>query len=419
MVSKIYLCIDLKCFYASVECVARGLDPFETCLVVADPSRGDGAICLAISPKMKQLGIQNRCRVYDIPKNLSYITALPRMKMYMESAAEVYEIYLKYISKDDIHVYSIDEAFLDVSNYLQLYQLSAEELAKVIVDDVVKTTGITATVGIGTNLYLAKIALDITAKHTASHIAYLDEELYKQNLWSHTPLTDFWQVGRGIAKRLKKFGIETMYDVAHCPEQLLYKELGVNAEYLIDHAYGIEPTTISDIKRYQPKSNSISSNQILFEDYGYQDATLVLKEMVELCTLNLLEKQLVCDHIGLHIGYSNDSIKAANGSMKLSIKTNSYKQLYEQFHLLFTRIINKNYLIRSIGISFGNVVAEEYATYDLFSDVDELKKEKQLQLAVIDIKHKYGKNAVLKGMNLLDKATTRKRNSLIGGHNAE
>lgn len=417
--TRTYLCIDLKCFYASVECAARGLDPFETCLVVADPKRGDGAICLAISPKMKQLGIQNRCRVFDIPKTLSYITALPRMRLYMETSADIYEVYLKYISKDDIHVYSIDEAFLDVTNYLQLYQMTPSQLANVITQDIYKQTGITATVGIGTNLYLAKVALDISAKHSPTHMAFLDEDTYKKTLWHHQPLTDFWQVGRGIAKRLKKFGIMNMYDVAHCPEKLLYNEFGVNAEYLIDHAHGIEPTTIADIKLYQPKSNSLSSNQILFEDYSYEDASLVLKEMVEQGVLNLIEKRLVTNHIGLHIGYSKDSTKATGGSMKLSVKTNSYKQLYDQFQQLYERTTNRNHLIRSMGISFGNVVDEEQATYDLFTDMDALKKEKQLQLTVLDIKHKYGKNSVLKGMNLLEKATTVKRNSLIGGHNAE
>ena len=253
---RIYLCIDLKTFYASVECVERGLDPFQTNLVVADPSRGKGAICLAISPKLKQQGVRNRCRIFEIPDTIEYITALPRMKLYMQYAADIYGIYLKYISKDDIHVYSIDEAFLDVTEYLKLYEMDAKRLARKLTDDVFDTTGITATVGIGTNLYLAKIALDITAKHTPDHMGYLDEETYKRTLWHHRPLTDFWQVGRGISKRLEKYGFVDMYDVAHAPEKVLYNEFGVNAEYLIDHAHGIEPTTIADIKKYIPKTNS-------------------------------------------------------------------------------------------------------------------------------------------------------------------
>lgn len=417
--NRIYLCIDLKTFYASVECVERNLDPFETNLVVADPSRGNGAICLAISPKLKQQGIRNRCRVFEIPKNIEYITALPRMNLYMEYSADIYAIYLKYISKDDIHIYSIDEAFLDVTQYLNLYQMSAKGLTKVIIHDIYVTTGITATAGVGTNMYLAKVALDITAKHVAENIGFLNEELYKKTLWRHQPLTDFWQVGRGIAQRLYQHGIKDMYGVAHCDEKILYKEFGINAEYLIDHAKGIEPTTIEDIKRYQPKHNSFSNSQILFKDYNYKDALLVLKEMVELNVLVLVEQHLVTSQIGLYISYSQHKVKSTGGYMKLETTTNSYKILKEHFIKLFQKTTNIHEPIRRISISFGNVLDEMYETYDLFTDYEELKKEKSLQLTLIDIKSKYGKNAILKGMNLVENATTIQRNKLVGGHNAE
>ena len=266
--NRTYLCIDLKSFYASVECVERGLDPFKYNLVVADPSRGNGAICLAVSPALKNKGVKNRCRIFEIPKNIHYITALPRMKLYIKYSADIYEIYLKYVSKDDIHIYSVDECFLDITKYLNMYHMTSFELARMIIKDVYNTTGITATAGIGTNLYLTKVALDITAKHVKDNIGYLDEDKYKEELWHHTPLTDFWQIGRGINKRLSKLGINDMYDIAMSDEFVLYKEFGINAKYLIDHSKGIEPCTIKDIKSYKPKSNSISNTQILFEDYS-------------------------------------------------------------------------------------------------------------------------------------------------------
>lgn len=416
---NIYLCIDLKTFYASVECVARGLDPFKTNLVVADPSRGKGAICLAVSPKMKEQGVRNRCRVFEIPNHIEFITALPRMKLYMEYSADIYAIYLKYVSKDDIHVYSIDEAFLDITHYKKLYGLSAKELAKRIMDDIYVTTGITATAGIGTNLYLAKVALDITAKHTENHMGILNEERYRKTLWHHQPLTDFWQVGRGIAKRLAKYGIVDMYGITQIEERILYKEFGVNAEYLIDHAWGKEPTKISDIKQYKSKSNSFSNHQILFENYVYEDVVLVIKEMVELSVQDLVEQHLVCDRIGLYIGYADDEIKSTGGYAKLPWKTNSYQILVKEFLKVYQKTANPHHLIRRVGITFGDVVDDLYESYDLFMDMEALEKEKKLQSALIEIKHKYGKNAVLKGMNMLDKATTRQRNKLVGGHNAE
>ena len=416
---KAYLCIDLKTFFASVECVERKLDPFAVNLVVADPSRGKGALCLAVSPKMKEQGVHNRCRIFEIPDNISYITAMPRMNLYMQYSADIYGIYLKYISREDIHVYSIDEAFLDVSEYLQMYSVSAKELARMILQDIYTTTGITATVGIGTNLYLAKIALDITAKHTKDNMGVLDEQLYRETLWHHKPVSDFWQVGRGISKRLEKYSVADMYDIAHMDERILYREFGVNAEYLIDHAWGREPTTIKEIKAYKSKSNSLSNSQILFEDYNYEEALLVLKEMVELNVQNLVESHRVTDHIGLYIGYSARNVKATGGSRKLSNVTNSYAYLRNAFIELYRETVNRQELVHMLSISFGNVVDEMYETYDLFTDFNALEKEKKLQLTLLNIKHKFGKNAVIKGMNLLNKATAISRNKLVGGHNAE
>lgn len=416
---SIYLCIDLKTFYASVECVERGWDPLLTNLVVADPTRGQGAICLAISPPLKKLGIHNRCRIFDIPKRVEYYIAMPRMKLYMQYSADIYAIYLKYISPQDIHVYSIDEVFLDATHYLSLYQLSKEQLAQKIIDDIYKTYGITATVGIGTNLYLAKIALDISAKHDDSHMAYLDEKIYCEKLWHHRPIADFWQVGRGISRRLAKHQLFDMYDVAHCDEKILYKEFGINAEYLRDHAWGKEPTTIADIKNYHTQSHSLSNNQILFEDYCYEDALLAVKEMVELHVLELVEKHLVTNGIFLSVGYSKHVIRSTKGSMKLSTTTNSYQIILEAFIHLFKKTTNPHYPIRRLAVGFMNVVDEIYESYDLFTDYEALEKEKNLQKALIDIKQKYGKSAVLKGMNMFEKSTTRKRNKLVGGHNAE
>ena len=416
---KAYLCIDLKTFFASVECVERKLDPFAVNLVVADPSRGKGALCLAVSPKMKEQGVHNRCRIFEIPDNISYITAMPRMNLYMQYSADIYGIYLKYISREDIHVYSIDEAFLDVSEYLQMYSVSAKELARMILQDIYTTTGITATVGIGTNLYLAKIALDITAKHAKDNMGVLDEQLYRETLWHHKPVSDFWQVGRGISKRLEKYSVADMYDIAHMDERILYREFGVNAEYLIDHAWGREPTTIKEIKAYKSKSNSLSNSQILFEDYNYEEALLVLKEMVELNVQNLVESHRVTDHIGLYIGYSARNVKATGGSRKLSNVTNSYAYLRNAFIELYRETVNRQELVHMLSVSFGNVVDEMYETYDLFTDFNALEKEKKLQLTLLNIKHKFGKNAVIKGMNLLNKATAISRNKLVGGHNAE
>lgn len=416
---KVYMCIDLKTFFASVECSERGLDPFKTNLVVADPSRGKGALCLAITPKMKNMGIKNRCRIFEIPNNVEYITALPRMNLYMDYSARIYEIYLRYVSEKDIHVYSIDECFIDMTPYLRLYNKKPKEFAQMLMNAVFEETHITATAGIGTNLYLAKIALDIISKHVQDNIGMLTERTYQKYLWTHQPLTDFWHVGPGTANRLAKLGIYDMYGITMCPEEKLYKIFGINAEYIIDHAWGREPTTIAQIKAYAPSTNSISNSQVLFEDYNYEDALLVVKEMVELNSIRLVKNHLVTNRISLYIGYSrDDGGGASGGQMKLTVRTNSLKILVQEFINLYHKKVLKNRLIRQIGISFCDVLDEYYESYDLFTNVDEIEEERNLQLAIINIKEKYGKNAIFKGMNKLDKATTIKRNTLVGGHNA-
>ncbi len=416
---KYYLCIDLKSFYASVESVERGLDPFKTKLVVADPSRGKGGICLAITPALKELGVKNRCRLFQIPKDVEYITAMPRMKLYMEYSAHIYSVYLRFISKDDIHVYSIDECFFDISTYLELYKKTPKELAQMIINAVYEETGICATAGIGTNMFLAKVALDITAKHADDYIGYLDEEEFKRTLWHYKPMTDIWNFGKGIVKRLEKYGIYDLYGIAHFDEKTLYKEFGVNAEFIIDHSKGIEPCTIKDIKNFTAKSNSLSNSQILFNDYNYDDALLAVKEMVDLMALELVEKNLVTDCISLTIGYSKDVTKATGGIMKIGEYTDSRKKLTEYFVDYYKRTTKKNYPIRKITIGMNHVVEQEYLSFDMFMDIAESEKERKKQKAIIDIRKKFGKNAILSGMNLQEKATTKKRNKLIGGHNGE
>lgn len=420
MEEKTYLCIDLKSFYASVECAERGLDAMTTNLVVADPERTEKTICLAVSPSMKKLGVKNRCRLFQIPSNIEYIIAVPRMQLYIDYSAEIYSIYLKYVSKEDIYPYSIDECFLDVTHYLNLYQVSAQELGQTIMDDIMRTTKVPASCGIGTNLYLTKIALDITAKHAKNSIGYLDEELYQKTLWNHTPLTDFWRVGPGIARRLQSIGILTMGDLAHANEDQLYRMFGVDAELLIDHAWGREPVTMADIKNYKSKSNSISSGQVLPCDYNYEDARLVIKEMTDLLCLDLVEKDLLTDNLSLMVGYSNSlGVRPASASVSLAVATNSISKLMPQMMGIYDRIVNPDWPIRRMNISFNHLVDEAYMQYDLFSDPAEMEREKRLQKAAIEIKKKFGKNAILKGMNLEEAGTTRIRNQQIGGHRSE
>lgn len=491
---KIYVAIDLKSFYASVECKERGLDPITTNLVVADSSRTEKTICLAVSPTLKAYGIPGRARLFEVvqkvkeinvyrkrkainrtftgssysdielKKNknleLSYIIAPPRMAYYMKYSSKIYNIYLKYFSSEDIYVYSIDEVFIDVTHYLKTYNMGANELVTKVIQDVYKTTGITATAGIGTNLYLCKIAMDIVAKHVKPdkngvRIASLDEMTYRKLLWSHKPLTDFWRVGKGYAKRLEEHGMYTMGDVAKMSvknEELLYKLFGVNAELLIDHAWGWENVTIKSIKAYRPATNSICSGQVLHCPYNYENTKLILKEMTELLALDLVEKGLVTNQIVLEIGYDVDNLKSkeisnlyngeittdkygrkvpkhAHGTINIDHQTSSSKILTEHIIKLYEQIINKQLLIRRINITVNNVVNENmvknsnYEQINLFIDYKEVNRkrekeeaEKEIQKAMINIKNKYGKNAIIKGMNLQKEGTTIERNGQIGGH---
>lgn len=415
--NKIYLCIDLKSFYASVECVERGWDPLTARLVVADPERSEKTICLAVSPALKQMGVPNRCRVFQIPKEIPYKMAPPRMQLYIDYAVEIYGVYLKYIAKEDIQVYSIDEAFLDVTDYLHLYQMTAVELGRKIMQDILDTTKIPAACGVGTNLYLAKVALDILAKHETDRIAYLDEARYREKLWKHKPLTDFWRVGRGTVERLSNMGICTMEEIAHARESLLYKAFGIDAELLIDHAWGREPVTIADIKAYRPKNTSFSSGQVLPRDYEYEEGVLVVKEMADLLCLDLVDQGLVTSHISLVIGYSNQKcFEPAKGSTTLRSATSSNRRLLSYVEQLYRRIVRPGAYIRRITLTYTCVMTEDYQQFDLFSNPEETEKDVKAQRAAISIKQRYGRNAILKGMNLEESATTIERNGQIGGH---
>lgn len=415
--NRSYICIDLKTFYASVECADRNLDPMTTNLVVADPERSEKTICLAVSPAMKALGIRNRCRVFEIPQHIQYITAPPRMKRYIEVSADIYEIYLKYISKDDIHVYSIDEVFMDVTDYLALYQMSARELAITIMNDVHERTKITATCGIGSNLYLAKVALDITAKHVKDHIGELDEESYCKQLWNHTPLTDFWRIGPGIAKRLERYGIYTMEGIARMDEEILYHDFGIDAELLIDHAWGREPVTMKDIKNYKSRNQCLSSGQVLMRNYEHEEGKLIVKEMMDLLCLDMVEKGLVTQSVTLYLGYSNElHLPGVHATISFPTPTNSARSILPQLEKLYDSIKDASLPIRRVNLSCNRVTQEGYQQYDLFSNPVELERERKMQQAVIGIKNRYGKNAILKGMNLEKGAMTKERNLQIGGH---
>lgn len=414
---RTYICIDLKSFYASVECRERGLDPLTTNLVVADPERTEKTICLAVSPAMRARGVPGRCRVFQIPPDIDYMMAPPRMQLYIDYSADIYAIYLQYISKEDIHVYSIDEAFMDVTDYLPMYRMSAKELSMKIMEDVYAATGITAACGIGANLYLAKIALDITAKHVEDHIGILEEESYKRTLWSHKPLTDFWRIGSGIAKRLEGAGIYTMEGIAKADENMLYRMFGIDAELLIDHAWGRETTTIADIKAYRPKENSISSSQVLGCDYDFEGGRLIAKEMADLLCLELVEKGLVTDSISLYVGYSRRlQKKSAHGTITMPVTTSSAKKIMGYTQELFEQIVDRNAPIHRVTLAFNRVVDEMYQQYDLFTDPAEIEREHKIQKTMLEIKEKFGKNAILKGMNLEKGATTIERNRQIGGH---
>lgn len=419
--NRYYLCIDLKSFYASVECVERGLDPMTTLLAVADPERTEKTICLAITPAMKALGIRNRCRVFEIPKNVDYITAVPRMHLYLEYSARIYRVYLKYIAREDIHVYSVDEAFLDVTHYLRLYGMNAKELGVRIMQDIYDTTGIRATCGIGTNLYLCKVALDILAKHAPDFVGALNESRYRRLLWDHLPLTDFWSIGGGTVRRLAPYGIHTMGDIAAAPEELLYRLFGIDAELLIDHAWGRESTTIADIKAFRPASNSLSSGQVLPRDYDRAGGLLLVREMAEELGLDLLGRGLVADSMTLTLGYSRSSGEGqVRGTQLLGTGggTNSAKAIREAAETLYRKIALEEAPLRRVGVCLNRVRDELCTQYSFFEDPAELERERARQLAVLYIRNKYGKNAIFQGMDLLEGARTLERNGQIGGHRA-
>lgn len=507
MNEKQYLCIDLKSFYASVECIERGLDPMTTNLVVADKARTEKTICLAVSPSLKKYGIPGRARLFEAVQKVNeanvqrkiyapnrrfvgssynatelnehpelaidYITAPPRMAHYMEYSTRIYQVYLKYVAPEDIHVYSIDEVFIDLTPYLKKGEITAHDMAIKMIRDVLATTGITATAGIGTNLYLAKIAMDITAKHMPAdkdgvRIAELDEMSYRRQLWDHRPLTDFWRVGPGYASKLEAHGIYTMGDVALCSvgkesdyynEDLLYKLFGINAELLIDHAWGWEPCTIAEIKAYKPLTNSICSGQVLQCPYDYQKARLVVKEMADLLVLDIVEKKLVTDQIVLTIGYDVENLnnderekeysgevttdrygrkipKNAHGTANIARYTSSTRLIVDATMKLYDEIINKKLLIRRINISANRLIPESEVSentapeqLDIFTDYKEVERQKQaaeaeferekrLQNTIISLKKKFGKNTILKGMNFEEGATAKDRNQQIGGHKA-
>lgn len=416
------ICIDLKSFYASVECVERGLNPFKTNLVVADPTRSKSTICLAITPAMKALGIKNRCRIHEIPDCVKYITAMPRMQLYMDYSAKIYGIYLRYVSKEDIHVYSVDECFIDVTNYLQLYHLTAKEMAVKLMQAVMEETGITATAGVGTNLYLAKIAMDIVAKHVDDHIGILDEFSYREQLWDHKPLSDFWRIGSRTEKKLAGYGIHTMGDIAMASlrsEDWLYKMFGIDAELLIDHAWGYETCRMSDIKNYHSEEHSLSNGQVLMRNYSFDEALVIVREMTGNLVLDLFEKGLVTSSITLWIAYDHRyEHEASKGTVKLERGSNSSKKIIDAVADLYLRIADKYTGIRRIEVCANRVAPESYVQYSLFDDPKQTDKERHLQEAVLNVKQRYGKNAIMRGSNLLECSTYRERNEQIGGHRA-
>ena len=450
------IAIDLKSFYASVECFARGLDPLTTNLVVADESRTDKTICLAVSPSLKAYGISGRARLFEVKKTLNdlekrtgkhvdFIIAPPRMAEYIKVSTEVYNTYLNYVSAEDIHVYSIDEVFIDVTSYLATYKQTAHELCITMIRDVLSKTGITATAGIGTNMYLAKIAMDIVAKHMDAdkdgvRIAELDEMSFRRLLWAHKPITDFWRIGRGTARRLAKLNVYTMGDLAReslYNEDQLYKVFGIDAEILIDHAWGIEPTLMKDIKSYKPSTNSLSSGQVLQEPYPTDKARIIVYEMTELLVLDMVRKKVLSDSFTLSIGYDREGVDndtyigetvmdyygrvlpaPSHGTANFGKLTSSTNLIREKVLALFDKIVKPGVSIRRITISANNLKNENdtFVQFDIFTDAEKEEQEKKLQKAMIEIQDRFGKNAMLKGTNLMQGATTIERNSQIGGH---
>lgn len=419
MEERTYLCIDLKSFYASVECLERGLDPMTTNLVVADPERSDKTICLAVSPSLKALGVKNRSRVFEIPPHINYITAPPRMQKYIDYSANIYGIYLRFISPDDIFVYSIDEVFIDATFYLRRYNMSAKEFALFLMERVRSEIGVRATCGIGTNLYLAKIALDISAKHSPSFVGYLNEELFKETLWDHRPLTDFWRIGRGTERRLERYGIFTMRQIAHAPEELLYREFGCDAELMIDHSYGREIVTIQDIQAYKPINNSVTSGQVLMRDYSYSEALIVVKEMADTLSLDLTKRKMMASTFSLSVGFAKSSGGGYfSSSSTIENATNLNTTIRSVLVKIYSSIPDKSLLVRRFALSATNLINENDKSIqlDLFVDKEEEDKKRKIAQTVLEIKDEYGKNAILKGMDYQEGATQRERNMQIGGH---
>ncbi len=410
-----YICIDLKSFYASVECVERGLDPMTTRLVVADPERQEGTICLAITPAMKALGVKNRCRVFQIPKNIDYIMAPPRMQKYIDYSAEIYGVYLKYISPDDIHVYSIDEVFMDVQPYMKRYNRTAKEIALMLMEEVRENVGVRATAGVGTNLYLTKIALDVTAKHSPDNIGELDEESYKQKLWDHRPLTDFWRIGKATAKTLEGMGIRTMRQLAHADEDMLYKKFGVDAELLIDHAWGREPVQMEHIKNFRSKSTSLTSGQVLMRDYTVAEARLIVAEMVDSICIDMASKCVLTESVSLSIGYSHNTPgETSRGTAHFTDPTDSYSEIAGQVLKVYDCIVNRKCKVRRMNISCNDL--KEGNRQLTITDIFEEKKDKKIQKAMLDIKNRFGKSAVFRARDLQEEATALDRHKQIGGH---
>ena len=414
-----YLCIDGKSFYASVECAERGLNPFETNLVVADPSRGKHALCLAITPKLKSLGVKNRCRLSDIPKNIRYEIALPRMQLYVDYCADIYALYLDYFAPEDIHVYSVDEAFIDVTAYLSMYRTDAKTLAKRLMNEIAERLKVPTTAGVGTNLYLAKIALDLTAKHASDHIGYLTEELFRKELWDHVPLTDFWGIAHGKANRLARYGIYTMRGITLAPEEMLYKAFGIDAELMIDHAWGRESCLMRDIKNYRSKSHSVSFSQILPRDYCYDEAAVVLAEMAIHGCLELYKRHVITRKIWIGVGYSrNERYPGAQASIRLPFATQLSSVIEPAVMEKYREIVSRGPMIRNLAISFCETRDEGCEGYDLFTDLERVDREKAAERAALEIRSRFGKNAVLRGINLDRAGTQKDRNEMIGGHRA-
>ncbi|ACV21298.1 DNA polymerase IV [Slackia heliotrinireducens] len=415
-----YLCIDLKSFYASVECVERGLDPLTTDLVVADPERTEKTITLAVSPSLKAKGVRNRCRVFEIPKSIDYIMAPPRMQHYIKHSAEIYGIILKYIAKEDIHVYSIDESFMDVTNYLPLYGCTTRELGERIRRDILESTGIPATCGMGPNLFLAKVALDITAKHSPDFFGELDEESFKAMLWDHKPITDFWRIGHGTARRLKELGIETMGQLALYPyPEKLFKQFGIDAEILIDHAWGIEPVTIADIKAYRNQTHSITNAQVLACGYTYSEARMIVKEMTDQVCLEMVAKSQQAASVTVNMRYEKDedgNIYTSGGTARLPYPSNSREIILPRILDVFDNVTDRSCRIRGLVVNCNNVTDSERGQMSLFANEEQLAEERNRQETILGVKERFGKNALLRGTDLLPKATQRERNRQIGGH---